>query len=75
MSVRVVVRSRYSVNYDEMRTDAKNDPNYATNGILAFTKTKYFNGYKNFWMSGCIQNVRYARKCKLMHFLTLLVPE
>uniref|UniRef100_A0A251VNW6 Uncharacterized protein n=1 Tax=Helianthus annuus TaxID=4232 RepID=A0A251VNW6_HELAN len=23
-------------------------------------------------MSGCIQNVSYAQKCKLVHFLTLL---
>ncbi|MFS7974476.1 hypothetical protein Hanom_Chr09g00869241 [Helianthus anomalus] len=34
MSVRLVVRSRCSANYDETRTYAKNDPNYATNGIL-----------------------------------------
>ncbi|MFS7977952.1 hypothetical protein Hanom_Chr10g00910001 [Helianthus anomalus] len=31
MSVRLVVRSRCSVNYDETGTIAKNDPNYATN--------------------------------------------
>ncbi|KAJ0752210.1 hypothetical protein HanPI659440_Chr09g0321711 [Helianthus annuus] len=35
MSVRLVVRSRCSANYDETRTDAKNEPNYATNGILS----------------------------------------
>ncbi|KAJ0866073.1 hypothetical protein HanRHA438_Chr12g0547631 [Helianthus annuus] len=35
MSVRLVVRSRYSANYDKTRTDAKNEPNYATNGILS----------------------------------------
>ncbi|MFS8018941.1 hypothetical protein Hanom_Chr15g01398021 [Helianthus anomalus] len=40
MSVRLVVRPRCSVNYDETRTDAKNDPNYATNKILAFQTLK-----------------------------------
>ncbi|MFS7988949.1 hypothetical protein Hanom_Chr11g01040981 [Helianthus anomalus] len=34
MSVRLVVRSRCSANYDETQTYAKNDPNYAMNGIL-----------------------------------------
>ncbi|MFS7955630.1 hypothetical protein Hanom_Chr07g00644871 [Helianthus anomalus] len=41
MSVRLVVRLRCSVNYDETRTDAKNDPNYATNGILSCQSLKY----------------------------------
>ncbi|MFS7980708.1 hypothetical protein Hanom_Chr10g00942471 [Helianthus anomalus] len=41
MLVRLSVRSRYSVNYDKTRTDAKNDLNYATNGIFAFQSIKY----------------------------------
>ncbi|MFS7906396.1 hypothetical protein Hanom_Chr01g00058711 [Helianthus anomalus] len=41
MSVLLVVRSRYSVNYDETLTCAKNDPNSATNGIFAFLSLKY----------------------------------
>ncbi|MFS7918153.1 hypothetical protein Hanom_Chr03g00197481 [Helianthus anomalus] len=40
MSVRLVVRSRCSANYDEARTDAKNEPNYATNGILSSQSLK-----------------------------------
>ncbi|MFS7945269.1 hypothetical protein Hanom_Chr06g00522181 [Helianthus anomalus] len=40
MSVRLVVRLCCSVNYDETRTDAKNDPNYATNGILSCQSLK-----------------------------------
>ncbi|MFS7897963.1 hypothetical protein Hanom_Chr00s014624g01753081 [Helianthus anomalus] len=35
MSVRLAVRSRCSTNYEETRTNAKNNPNYATNGILS----------------------------------------
>ncbi|MFS7944069.1 hypothetical protein Hanom_Chr06g00507681 [Helianthus anomalus] len=77
MPVRLVVRLRCSVDYDESRNERKNDPNQATNEIFLCQtpKIKYFNAYINFWMSRSIQNVRYARKCKLMHFLTLLVPE
>ncbi|MFS7901328.1 hypothetical protein Hanom_Chr00s195061g01836121 [Helianthus anomalus] len=40
MSVRLAVWSRCSSNYDETRTDAKNDPNYATNGILSCRSLK-----------------------------------
>ncbi|MFS7946723.1 hypothetical protein Hanom_Chr06g00539651 [Helianthus anomalus] len=35
MSVRLVVRSRCSLNYDGMRISAKDDPNYATNGFFS----------------------------------------
>ncbi|KAJ0826675.1 hypothetical protein HanRHA438_Chr17g0816941 [Helianthus annuus] len=35
MSVRLVVRSRCSLNYDGMRISAKNDPNDATNGFFS----------------------------------------
>ncbi|MFS7901411.1 hypothetical protein Hanom_Chr00s208944g01840001 [Helianthus anomalus] len=35
MSVRLAVQLHCSVSYDETRTDAKNDPNFATNGILS----------------------------------------
>ncbi|MFS8010129.1 hypothetical protein Hanom_Chr14g01293371 [Helianthus anomalus] len=40
MSVRLVIWLRYSVNYDETRTGAKKDPNYATNGILSCQSLK-----------------------------------
>ncbi|MFS7972720.1 hypothetical protein Hanom_Chr09g00848081 [Helianthus anomalus] len=40
MSVRLVVRSRCSANYDETRTDAKNDSIDATNGILSWRSLK-----------------------------------
>ncbi|MFS8027971.1 hypothetical protein Hanom_Chr16g01504991 [Helianthus anomalus] len=35
MSVRLVVRSRCSLNYDGMRISAKDDPNDATNGLFS----------------------------------------
>ncbi|KAJ0927000.1 hypothetical protein HanRHA438_Chr04g0177761 [Helianthus annuus] len=41
---------------------------------IPITKIKYFNDYKISFMSGYVQNIRYERKCKLMQFLTLLVP-
>ncbi|KAF5753814.1 hypothetical protein HanXRQr2_Chr17g0784281 [Helianthus annuus] len=34
-TVRLAVWSRYASNYDETRTDAKNEPNDATKGILS----------------------------------------
>ncbi|MFS7966490.1 hypothetical protein Hanom_Chr09g00774331 [Helianthus anomalus] len=40
MSVRLFVRSRCSVNYDETQTIAKNYPNYAMNGILSCQSLK-----------------------------------
>ncbi|MFS7929608.1 hypothetical protein Hanom_Chr04g00334561 [Helianthus anomalus] len=40
MSVRLAVRSHYSVNYDETRTNVKNDPNHSTNGILSCQSLK-----------------------------------
>ncbi|MFS7942033.1 hypothetical protein Hanom_Chr06g00483311 [Helianthus anomalus] len=40
MSVRLAVRSRYSVNYDENSNGRENDPNYAMSGIFAFQSVK-----------------------------------
>ena len=41
MSVRSVVRSRFSVNYDEKRNERENDHSRVTNDIFALQSLKY----------------------------------
>ena len=40
-SVRLVVRLRFSVNYDENRNERANDRNCVTNGFFAFQSLTY----------------------------------
>ena len=41
MSVRLAVRLRFSVNYDENRNERTNNRKCVTNGIFAFQSLKY----------------------------------